>query len=348
MYVFSAAEAISPALSRTKRLLFQPFRWGTYLKLCAIAVFTEGLTNNFNSNRNSHGWSESAPSFSVPSFSPGLIATIVAAAIVGIVLACLLFYLVVRLRFALFHCLVHQTTAIAPGWRLYRQQAGRFFVFNIMVGVVYLLVAAATVLPFVFRFIRFYHDSKIAGHVDWGELLSLALPFVPVLLLLLFVCILVDLVVRDFMMPHIALENAPVVEAWEAALANIAADKGAFFFYAVLRLLLPLVAVIGLAIVLTIPVLIVLGIPGMMLAGMNVALAHADGAILMLGKSAEILMGFLIFAAGVTIALGFFGPLCIAMRNYALVFYGGHYAPLGNLLYPPAPSAPVGAVVSPA
>ena len=116
MYVLSAAEAISPALSRTKRLLFQPFRWSTYLKLCAVAVFTEGLSGNSHFNGNTPAYSHNGPSFAAPAFSAGLISAIIAISIVAIVLGFLIFYLVVRLRFALFHCLVHQTTAISPGW----------------------------------------------------------------------------------------------------------------------------------------------------------------------------------------------------------------------------------------
>jgi hypothetical protein len=348
MHVLSAAEAVSPALSRTGRLLFQPFRWGTYLKLCAVAVITEGLYNGFNSSRNTHGYSPGSSSFPVHGLSAGIIAAMIAIAIVAIVLAFLIFYVVVRLRFALFHCLVHQTTSIAPGWRLYREQAGRFFVFNIMVGIVYAIVAAAAVLPFVLRFIRFYHETRVGGRIDFGELFSLVLPFLPVILLLIFLAVLVDLVLRDFMMPHIALEDAPVVEAWEAALAKIAADKGAFFFYAVLRLLLPLAAMICLFLVLVIPMVILFGIPGMMIAGLHAALADASGPIVFFGTFIEVLIGFLMFALGLLLAVGIWGPLCIALRNYALLFYGGRYQPLGDLLYPPAPPAPVNAAVSPA
>jgi hypothetical protein len=348
MYVLSAAEAISPALSRTKRILFQPFRWSTYLKLCAVGVFTEGVSgnNNFSGNTPTHDYGGS--SFPTFHLSAGMIAAIIAFSIAAIVVGFLIFYVVIRLRFALFHCLVHQTTAISPGWRLYREQAGRFYVFNIIVAIVYLMVAAAAVVPFVLRFIRFYHESRVAGHVDFGELFSLALPFLPVILLLIFLAVLVDLMVRDFMMPHIALENAPVVEAWEAAFANIAADKGAFFLYAVLRILLPVVTIVALFIVLMIPMVIVFGIPGMMIAGLHAALAGASGPVLYLGTFIEVLIGFVMFALGLLLAVGIGGPLCIAMRNYALLFYGGRYQPLGNLLYPPAPPAPITAAVSPA
>jgi hypothetical protein len=348
MYVLSAAEAVSPALARTKKILFQPFRWGTYLKLCAVAVFTEGLSGNSHFNGSSPSYSRTTPSLPTFTLTPGTIAAIIAVLIVLMVLGLLCLYLVVRLRFALFDCLVHQTTSLSPGWSRYREQAGRFFVFNVMVGVVYLIIAAAAMLPFILKFIRLFYESRAAGRVNYVELISLALPFLPVILLLIFLALLVDLVVRDFMMPHIALENAPVVEAWEAAIANISADKGAFFLYAVLRLLLPLVAVIGLFIVLLIPMVIVFGIPGMMIAGLHAALADAGGLVLYLGTFIEFLIGFLMFALGLLLAVGIGGPLCIAMRNYALLFYGGRYQPLGNLLYPPAPPAPVGAVISPA
>ena len=42
------------------------------------------------------------------------------------------------------------------------------------------------------------------------------------------------------------------------------------------------------------------------------------------------------------IAVSVGGPLSIAIRNYALLFYGGRYRELGDILEPPqaAPAAP--------
>jgi hypothetical protein len=40
--------------------------------------------------------------------------------------------------------------------------------------------------------------------------------------------------------------------------------------------------------------------------------------------------------AGFIIAVSFGGPLGVFMRSYALLFYGGHYKALGNLLEPSA------------
>jgi hypothetical protein len=47
MFALSAADAISPAVQRTRMFLFRPFRWGTYLKLCLVALITEGIGANF-------------------------------------------------------------------------------------------------------------------------------------------------------------------------------------------------------------------------------------------------------------------------------------------------------------
>jgi hypothetical protein len=51
MNVFSAADAIAPAISRTNRFLFHPFRLGTFLKLSLVAVITEGMSGNHTTVR---------------------------------------------------------------------------------------------------------------------------------------------------------------------------------------------------------------------------------------------------------------------------------------------------------
>ena len=56
MQFLTAPEAISPALNRTASLLFRPFRWGTFLKLCAVAVLTEGASGNFPREQSRPPW----------------------------------------------------------------------------------------------------------------------------------------------------------------------------------------------------------------------------------------------------------------------------------------------------
>ncbi len=68
-----------------------------------------------------------------------------------------------------------------------------------------------------------------------------------------------DLVLRDFMLPHFALEDATAGEAWTQVWARISAEKRQFFVYALLRVVLPTTAMIA--------VFILLMIPGLALAG---------------------------------------------------------------------------------
>src|SRR5580658_1450218 len=141
MRAISAADAVSPAIQRTREFLFRPFNLGTYLKLGLVAMITEGFGSNFHSS--SHNGQSSGHGPVVHSLSdipPGWIAAILVAVLAVIVLSLLVFYLVTRLRFAFFHCLIHNTKLIRPGWRLYREQAARFFWLNLAAGFCFLLL----------------------------------------------------------------------------------------------------------------------------------------------------------------------------------------------------------------
>ena len=127
MYAISAADAISPAVQRTKEFLFRPFKWSTFLKLGLVALLTEGLGSNFRSTSSSHnkgGYSAgSGPNIhSLSDIQPLWIAEGVAILLLLFVIGAVIFYVITRLRFAFFHCLVHNTKEIRPGWDLYKER----------------------------------------------------------------------------------------------------------------------------------------------------------------------------------------------------------------------------------
>jgi hypothetical protein len=342
MYVFSATEAISPALNRTKEFLFRPFRWGTYLKLCAVAVLTEGTWANLQSG--GRGSAQRAGSHGVPmNVDPGMIAALIALAILGMVLGVVLMYVVARLRFALFHCLVQRTHELTPGWQLYREQAMRFFVLTIVVAVGLLAVAAVAFAPFVPGFVRVFRESQATGHLAIGDFLPLVLQLAPVIMVLMLACAAVGVVLRDFMLPHMALENATAGEAWIAVLERVMDEKGAFFLYAILRVLLPFAASMALTIVLILPMVIILGIPGILFAVAHAAQVNSTGGAWLLAVLAQVALGIFMAGLAALVAICIGGPVSVAIRNYALVFYGGRYPVLGNLLVPPPQTAPEGA-----
>ena len=338
MNALSAADAISPTIERTKRYLFRPFQWGPYLKVCTVAVLTEGFSAKFNSSTPGGSSSHASTTATVPFMpTPVMIAEIVAAALLAIVVVLFMFYLVTRLRFAFFHCLVHQTKEIKPGWRLYREQANRFFKLNIVVGLIFLGAVALIALPFVFRFIDLYRAAGPSHHIDIFTLFSLVAPFIVVVFLLVLLAFAADIILRDFMLPHYALENASARDAWASVRIHLAAQRGSFLFFALLRVLLPIVAFMALLIALAIPGLIIFGILGLAFAGFHSMSAEGTGAFAILGIFFQIAIGSIAVGLALFAAISFGGPLSVGIRNYALIFYGGRYQALGDLLFPPLP-----------
>jgi hypothetical protein len=344
MHVFSAAEAIGPAISRTRRFLFQPFRLGTFLKLSLVAVITEGMTGNMGSG---HYSPKNPGAIPPPNFPGAWLGLAILAVAICIPLAILAAYLLTRLRFAFFHCLVYQVKLIAPGWRLYREQAMRFFLLNFGVGFAFLAIVVLCALPFIAGFIKFFREMHQAGHFDFGGFFALFLPLLLILFVLGVLGWLTEVFLHDLMLPHMALENATVGEAWDSASARVAAEPGAFFLYGFLRLVLPFAAMMAVALVLAIPTIVIGLAFAAMIAGLNAVMGDAEGferLVLVIIETVTTLL-----SVGVAVFVGLFvgGPVATALRTYALMFYGGRYQVLGDLLFPPVPpqasaGAPIG------
>jgi len=338
MSPISAADSVSPAIQRTKEFLFRPFSWGTYLKLGLVAIITEGIGDNFRSSgHGSHGTEPESIGLSPSSLRPEWIAVIVVAALVVLVLSLVVLYLVTRLRFAFFHCLIHNMKQIRPGWQLYRAQAMRFFWLNIVVGICFMLLAALLVIPFAAGFWRVFQETQQGGQPDVLSVLALVLPLIPIILLLVLAGVLADLILRDGMLPHFALDNATAGEAWAQVRARIKAEKRQFAVYALLRVVLPIIAAIGLFVVLLLPGLGLAAALASVEYAVHSIFADATGVSAFVGILLKIFFGVvaLVFAVLASICIG--GPVSTAIREYALIFYGGRYKTLGDTLYPPTP-----------
>jgi hypothetical protein len=337
MRAISAADSVSPAIQRTRQLLFRPFNWGTYLKLGLVALITEGFAGNFSSANHGGSSTGSAPDFrlpfgEIPSWIPAVFMVLLAALLIGTV-----FYLVTRLRFSFFHCLIHNTTEIRPGWWLYRAPAIRFFWLNVGVGICFLLLVGLLAIPFIAGFVRLFHESQQGAKLDLGLLISLVLPLLPIMVLLGLAGLLADIVLRDFMLPHFALENATAGQAWSRVWARIKGDSRQFIVYAILRVVLPTVAMVAVFIVLFIPGLILAGSLAVVELGIHSLFSDATGASALVGTLLQVFFGVLgfgfLFLASICVA----GPVSTGIREYALVFYGGRYQALGDILFPPSP-----------
>jgi len=358
MLPISAVDSVSLAIQRTRDFLFRQFTWGTYLKLGLVAILTEGLGSNFRSSSHNfgsqgQGSTGHSPFHMTPGWpptgwppawlTPTVLAEIGAAVVGAILLSAWIFYLITRLRFAYFHCLTHNTKLIRPGWRLYGTQAMRFFWLNIGVGVGFLVVMGLIAIPFIGGFIKLFQQISQNGKPDIGLLLSLVLPLIPIFILLALVGIATQMILRDWMLPHIALEDATIGEAWASVWARIRAEKRQFFVYALLRIALPIVAAVGLFIVLMIPGLVLAVALAAVELGLHSFFADAVGASAVVGVLLEVFFGVLAFGFAVLAGICIGGPVSTGLREYALIFYGGRYQVLGDILYPATmPATPGG------
>ncbi len=343
MQALSAADAISPAIRRTGTFLFRQFRLGTFLKLSLVAVITEGFGGNFHSSAGHAHHNPTYPSghasaavFSSFQPTPRLLVALLVGALVVAVVGFVIAYLVTRLRFAYFHCLVYNTRQIAPGWRLYGQQAWRFFWMNIAVGICFLLAVVLALLPFAAGIWRLVRETPPGGHPDLGLILSVVLPLIPIILLAVIAAIAIDVVLRDWMLPHYALENATAGQAWAAVWENFQDDAGQFILYAVLRIIMPIAAMIGLFIAMVIPAILFAGFVAVLEVAVHAAFASATGGAAVGGIVLQVLIGVVALALAVLASLFIGGPLSTGIREYALLFYGGRYQRLGDILAPPA------------
>jgi hypothetical protein len=349
MRALSAAEAISPAINRTREFLFAPpFRWPTFLKLCLVAAITEGLGSNLQSNANKNHASSDGPGPMAFHFSPQIIAAIVAMSLLMLVVVLLIFYVMTRLRFAYFHCLVTNTRLIKPGWNLYRPQANRFFRMNLWVGLCFVLMAALMVVPFIPGFIRLFKGIQAGNGPDVQLIFSLALPLIPIFMLLVVAGIALDIILRDWMLPHYALEDASAGQAWSAVWERVLEEKGSFFAYGILRIVLPIIAFIGIVIVLLVPGLVLVGCVAGAEYAVHSAFANATGASVAIGAMLEVFIGAVALGFALVIGISIGGPVSTGIREYALVFYGSRYQKLGEALFPTAPVLQTGSPGAPA
>ncbi|MGD0630118.1 MAG: hypothetical protein ABR987_12230 [Terracidiphilus sp.] len=338
MKVYSASEAIWPALVRTYEYLFRGFKSETFLKLAAVATLCEGffvsfrflVPNTFPFDPHASAWK---PFRLSPAFLPVTILGTVAIFLVGVYF----FYLVTRLRFGFFHSLVHQTRQIRSSAKLYYVEADHFFTASMLVWLTFLVVAVLALLLFIVTAYGVSARPAAEGRFDPGRFFFLFLPCFAVALVLILAAFVAQVVLNDFVLPHMAIEGAPFRKAWEAVRVRIAANREAFLYFFILRLAIPLIAGLVLGLAAWAAGQLVFGALGISAAGFTAMLDGTTGLRAYLLIAVQFLFLLLGLCAGLVIAVSFGGPLGVFMRSYALFFYGGHYKALGNLLNPSAP-----------
>ena len=341
MRSLSASECITPAIERTKSLLFRPFQWRAFLKLTAVAFFAEigGGGLSFSSPGHQGG---------IPGISPAaqamVFAVLLGVVVVGLVIGLVLLYLGSRLQLVLLEVVVTRQTLIAPIWRRYPRLTWRWLGLKILLFLVLALVFAATLLPVVLSMVK---NMPSGAQTPSAAFFSHILIFIGAIFLVMMVFVALYFLVRDFALPFLALENLSITDTLGRLRVLIAEAPGEIALYLLLRFLLGLVAAIGAEMIILLVLLISLIPFGVVGGVLWVSLRHAGPAGTAALVAAAIVGGLILLVWMACVVIGLLGTVFVFTQSFAVYFLGGRYSLLGNILEPPPPPPAVNYVNPP-
>jgi len=336
MRVLSASEAISPAIRRTKEILFQPFHKGRSWKLAAVAYLSAmGLAFM--------PYPLFVFAIPKPPNTENVHMSLILAAfgLVSSAVMFVFFYLGSRLQFVLFAFAVEKSTMIAPLWRRYASRTWPWLGLKLILSLIVTVIFSA---PIFYSFRSLITQASIQqiqpGQPRSPEMFAALLSFYVVLVAPVCLLLLCSSLLSDFVLPPIALEDASLTDALGRFFQLIKAEPGQLLLFTLFKVILAIAGMMIMQVVVILAELVLL-IPIGLLALLGWFLFRS------LGPAGHILL----FAGAITLGLVFLALMFYIMvlimgcihtfyQAYALYFLGGRYPQLGDLLEPPAlPSA---------
>lgn len=337
----SAVDTIPFAFQHTKRQLFQPFRFGQWVRLAVVGLLAGemGSSGSFNfptsfprqTGPSRHFLQQDWPKID-PTILGGLIAVLFVA---GFVFVIVMMYVSSVMRFILFDSVLAKECHIRQGWGRRQGPAWKYFLWQLgfmlatLGGIVVLLgIPAAFALA-----MGWFNPPR-------EHILALVLSGVVVffLVFLFFVIVaVVHVLTKDFVVPQMALEDIGAVDGWRRLWPMIQLEQSGYAAY------------VGMKIVLAIGAGIVIGIASLIL-GLIVAIPTVLLGIVavLTGKTAgltwnvytitiAIVVGCILVAVFLFLTSLIAVPAIVFFPAYAIYFFAARYRPLSLVLYPPPP-----------
>ncbi len=331
MRPLSATECISPAIERTKLVLFTPFRKGRTWKLCATAYLCRGGTIFFPFPLISLALVPLAKS------AGGMPAVVVLVAVLFALSGLFflwLFHLCSRLQFAFFDIVANRGDFVAPAWRKYGPQSLAWTGVKVLLGCVATLATAAPLVALFHRIAPIFAALRTIqpGQPPPLRLIGAFYAGYGVLLLIFGTLYLVSSLLTDFILPSLALEDTGMAEAFRRMVELIRREPGEFILYTVLKVVLGMAAYMGAVIAWEIAFILVTLILALVVFAIGFVL-HLIGVPSVVLSVLGFLVAFAwyLFIAFYSLLLAV-GPVLTFLDAYAVYFVGGRYPLLGDLL----------------
>jgi hypothetical protein len=354
----SAVDCVRPAVSRAENILLHPMRWSRWWRLAMLGLATgEAATQGFNFNFPSSGdWSKianaggsggataSAPDVSslphIPGLSDARIAFIITVLVVGFATLLIVHLWVSSVaRFMLLDAVATGRYRLREGWKRWGSQGFRYFLFQLL-----FLAANFAVMLLIFGIpLLLAWKAGVFSHFKerWGVLLMELMVALPVYLLVALVFALFGLMVKDFVVPVIALEHITIPEAIRKVWSMVKSAKGNYAIYVLIKIVLAIAIGIGLTIVYVIFALILI-VPTVLIA---VAIGVSSPHFFQDPVTIALMITLALLATIPAIfVVGLIGtPAVVFYQSFVMNFFGSRYTPLWVFMHPggvPAPPSP--------
>ena len=337
----SAIDAITPAWQHTRRLLLGPRDPRLFFKIAAVAFFAEMLSGSFSFSRPFNAAHGAGSTGAAPIFTAAILGIIVVAAVIGLVLGLVFFYLSSRLQFTIFHIVLRSDTTVAPVWRRYGLATWRWMGLKLLLFLCAFACLAPVLIPGIFYFIHAFTQQSRGDHSDIVGLILVGVCFVALFILFGLALAIASILLRDFGLPSMALEGTSLRETVRRVITLTRAETGPVALYILLRFCLAIAG--GFIAELLIAIFaIVVGAP---LGGLGFGLwatLHTAGTAARTGMiGGWVILALALVAALAVAAISLFGYLFTFLQAYAIFFLSGRYPLMGQLLTePPAPVVP--------
>jgi hypothetical protein len=251
-----------------------------------------------------------------------------------VVLMFLLLYVHSVFRFILFDSVSSGQCRIRQNWGRRQSHGTRYFVWLILYQLLMLLVLVILIgLPLIglWRAGIFSHAGE---HI---ALLILSIFFlVAVFFALVLVAWTITTMVRDFLIPIMALEDVSVGQAWLIYKPTLLRDKPSAAAYLGMKIVLA-IALGMIVFVISLFFFFILLIPSVILFVAVFGLMATGKAGMVIGIVLAVVAGIILLGIWFFIAGMLSVPMAVFFQSYALYYAGSRYQRLGDLLWPAPP-----------
>ncbi|HXZ39932.1 MAG TPA: hypothetical protein VEG68_04270 [Terriglobales bacterium] len=339
----SAIDAISPAFQHTKQQIFQPFRAGQWARLALVGLLagelTTGSCNGFNTNLQVPRHPNQFVASPFPNIDPALLVLLVALLLVlGFVFWILLLYISSVMRFILFDSVIARNCEIRRGWNRRQGPGLRYFLWQILFGLAMFVGFVILIgIPAAFAFAAGWltkPKEHLAPLILFGMALFLAVLAFGVL------AAVVHVFTKDFVIPQMAIENISAFQAWARLLPMLGSEKGPYFGYVLMKIVMALGVGIVVGIITTVVILVTL-IPIGGLGALFVFAGKAAGFSWNLYTiTLAVVVGCLVLAAILYVVSIVSVPAMVFFPAYSIYFFASRYPALDALIHPAPPLPP--------